>query len=202
MNRSHVGILIATGLASVALGAVSHDQPSTTPLTAEKLQVYADFIDTMSANKNFNLISNATHPFDASILEKNAPCLRDLVLQNSQDAKNTQHSLDPGILRGKPIRLVASDEEFAILKQHDSSAAAHPDPTKQFSMENTYLGVAEFSEIVFDETRRFAVLKYVLRCGLQCNSGEILVLEKVDSHWIGNTRRPCKFLPKSENPWP
>jgi hypothetical protein len=202
MNLPRATVLIAVALASFVLYAAPSDQPSKTPLTSEQQQVYADFIDIMSSNKNFNLISNRTYPFDSSILEKNAPCLRNLQLQNPEEAKNAYHSIDPGVLRGKSIRLVGTDEESTILKQRDLYVSSHPDSAKNVSMQDTYLGVAEFSELVFDKTHRFALLKYVLRYGTHFNGGGILVLEKVDSHWIGNTRFACKFLMNSEHPWP
>ena len=61
-------------------------------------------------------------------------------------------------------------------------------------------GVLALSEIVFDESHRFAVLKSVFLCGTHCSAATILVMEKVGSGWTGTTRRPCSFAVNRENP--
>ena len=55
------------------------------------------------------------------------------------------------------------------------------------------LGVLALSEIAFDETHHFAVMRYAFICGSHCNSGAILVLEKVGSRWTATTRAPVQI---------
>jgi isochorismate hydrolase len=50
------------------------------------------------------------------------------------------------------------------------------------------------------EMRHFAALKYVFLCGSRCNSAAIRVLEKVDTQWTTQNRRPCSFAMNRDNP--
>ena len=60
-------------------------------------------------------------------------------------------------------------------------------------------GILALSEITFDQSHHFAVLKYAFPCDSLCNSAAILVLEEVGSVTTQN-RRPCSFAMNRDNP--
>ena len=97
------------------------------------------------------------------------------------------------MLRGKPIRIINEQEESAVLKRRDADVAAQrTGSTKDASSLRKDLGILALSEIVFDNTHHFAILKYVFLCGSHCNSGAIFVLlGKVGDRWTAS-RRPCE----------
>jgi hypothetical protein len=164
------------------------------------LQVYGDFIDSFS-KMNFKSLSSRTFPLELSALGKDATCLKGLQFESAEESSKTLHSLGPELFRGHPIRVVDAQEESAILRQRDIDVAAHgKNSGTGVSEVTTDPGVLALSEIVFDKTHRFAVLKYVFLCGSRCNSGAVLVLEKVGSQWTGKTRRPCSFALNRDNP--
>jgi hypothetical protein len=170
------------------------------PLISEQLQVYGDFVESMS-KANFALLSKETFSLDLTKLDKDAACLRGLDLEKPEAAREGRHSLEPQVLRVKSIRFVDAQEEAAILKQRDAQMAAQAKtPTGDSTDLKSDLGILALSEVVFDRTHHFAILKYIFLCGSHCNSGAILVLEKVDSKWVGTTRRPCSFVPTQDNP--
>lgn len=149
--------------------------PAKTLLTPERLQVYSDFIESFSRT-NFRVLSNRTFPLDLSGLGKNAACMQGLQLDDTQEWSQAIHSLGPEVLRGQSIQIVDEQEETAILKQRDLDVATHgKDYMIDASGMPRDLGVLALSEIVFDKSHRFAVLKYVFLCGAHCNSGAILV---------------------------
>jgi hypothetical protein len=204
LRASHLAAAVALTAFPLLHSGASAQQPRlvNTPLSPDQQQVYADFVESMSASKRFRIVSATTYPFDISVLDKNAPCLKDLELQDPQDSQKIIHQLDPEILRKNPVRLVNADEEAEILRRKDAEAAAHPN-AKDASIDDVDPGVLELSEIVFDKSRHFAVLKLVYRVGSRSsNIVAILVLEKVDSHWVGTTRRPCKWSMNSAQTWP
>lgn len=165
------------------------------PLTAEQSQVYADFIQSLG-NANFKFVSQRTFPLDLSSVPKDAACLHDLQLEK---ADNAVHSLTQEVLRGRPIHFLSEQEETVTVKQRDTQNPG-ADSSKDRSGMTKDPGVLALSEITFDKNHRFAVLKYVFLCGSHCNSGAIIVLEKVGSQWTGTTRRPCTFIMNSDNP--
>jgi hypothetical protein len=174
--------------------------PDDAPLTSEESQVYGDFIE---SSASFKFLSDRTFPLDLSSLAKDAPCLRGLQLEPSNESGKAVHSISPQALRGRSIHLVGYHEESEVLKQRDAEVAAHGtvsmmDPSGMIKDP----GVLALSEIAFDKSHRFAVLKYVFLCGAHCNSGAIVVLEKVGSRWTGTTRRPCSFAVNRDNPRP
>jgi hypothetical protein len=175
-------------------------QPNKAPLTLERLQVYGDFMESLT-RMNFKFLSNKTFPLDLPSVPKDAACLQSLQLEVREESNKAVHSLSQEVLRGHSIHLVDQLEESAILKQRDADVTSHGvDSTKDAQDTTRDPGVLALSEIAFDKSHQFAVLKYVFLCGSHCNSGAILVLEKIGSRWTGTTRRPCSFVLNNENP--
>jgi hypothetical protein len=177
-------------------GRSSPAEPSKAPLTAEQSQVYADFIQSLG-NANFKFVSQNTFPLDLSSVPKDAACLHDLQLDST--AYKSIHSLGQEVLRGRAIRFLSEQEETATLKRRDTQNPS-ADSSKDGSGMTKDPGVLALSEIAFDKNHRFAVLKYVFLCGSHCNSGAIIILERVGSQWTGTTKRPCTFIMNSDNP--
>lgn len=202
MRRFRTFLLVGSGVVSLASYRPLTGASREVPLTSEQLQVYGDFVESFSKT-NFKFLSNKTFPLDLSSVGENAACLQGLQLEGADESRSTVHSLSPEVLRGHSIHLVGEQEESAILKQRDADAAAHGgNSTKDASGMAKDPGVLALSEIAFDKSHHFAVLKYVFLCGSHCNSGAVLVLEKVGSRWTGTTRRPCSFAVNRDNPRP
>jgi hypothetical protein len=195
-------LLLGTGLTILTLcrSWASAPLPDKAPLTSEQSQVYGDFIQSF-ANMNFKLLSNKTFALDLSSVGKDASCLQGIQFEAEQESNKATHLLSSEVLRGRSIHIVAAQEESTILKQRDAENAANGTESTRDALGATKdLGVLALSEIVFDKSHHFAVLKYVFLCGSHCNSGAILVLEKAGSQWIASTRRPCSFAVNRDNP--
>jgi hypothetical protein len=202
MRRFRTFLVLASGIASLASYRPLTGPSGEAPLTSEQLQVYGDFIESFS-KMNFKFLSSRTFPLDLSTVGKDAPCLQGLELEGVDETRSTAHSLSLEVLRGHPIQLIGDKQESAILKQRDTDAAARGgESTKDASGMTKDPGVLALSEIAFDKSHHFAVLKYVFLCGSHCNSGAVLVLEKVGARWTGTTRRPCSFAVNRDNPRP
>jgi hypothetical protein len=198
MRRLFTLILSGTGLFGLITcpsWAAPQGLGNTSP-TAEELQVYGDFVELMS-KAHFSFLSDRTFPLDLSNLPKDSPCLRGIRLEGAEAAAKESHVLGQQVLRGTTIRLTNAEQESAILRQRDADGV---NLRRDASGMMADLGVLTLSEIVFDETHHFAIMRYVFICGSHCNSGAILVLEKVGSRWTATTRRPCKFMPTQDNP--
>jgi hypothetical protein len=202
MKRFYKFLLLCIGLVSLVScrSWAGTSKPDKAQLTSERLQVYGDFIESFSKT-NFKFLSNRTFPLDLSSLGKDAACLQALQLEGMEESSKAVHSLGPEVLREHSIHLISEQEESTILKRRDADVAAHgADSTKRAPGVTKDPGVLALSEIAFDKSHHFAVLKYVFLCGSQCNSGAILVLEKMGSQWASTTRRPCSFAVNRDNP--
>jgi hypothetical protein len=164
--------------------------------TPDQSAVYLDFIQSLG-KMNFKYVANRTFVLDMSGVEKDAACLKGLTARAPDKSTEDIHILGPQLLQNASIHFVGKDDELAILKQRDIAKAQ--DVTEVHGMIKDP-GILALSEIEFDSSHRFAVLKYVFLCGSKCNSGAIVVLEKVGAHWTGTTRRPCSFEVNRENP--
>lgn len=186
-------LVLGIGISSLSTyrSCAATPQNSTAALSDEQVKVYGDFID-FFIKANFDSLLDKTFPLDLSGVDKDAACMRGLQLEDTH-GPIVMHSLGPNVLRGHPIPLVDEQEESAILKQKDANAVIPGGLTKD-------PGILALSEIAFDKSHRFAVMKYVFLCGSHCNSGAILVLEKQGLRWIGKTRRPCSFTINHKNP--
>jgi hypothetical protein len=84
------------------------------------------------------------------------------------------------------------------LKQRDIDVVAHVrDSMADASEMKGDPGTLARSEITFDKSHHFVVLKYVFLCGSRCNSPAILVLEKAGPQWTTQNRRPRSFANES-----
>jgi hypothetical protein len=176
--------------------SAAQQELSKSSLTGEELQVYGDFVDSMS-KAHFSFLSDKTFPLDLSNLPKESACLRGIKLEDAEAAGKRNHALGPQVLRSNVIRLVNAQQESAILRQRDADAV---NLKRDASGMMADLGVLALSEIAFDKTHHFAVIRYVFICGSHCNSGAIVVLEKAGTQWTGTIRRPCKFMPTQADP--
>jgi hypothetical protein len=201
MNGCWWFALCGIGLASLAACRSSAAPPrqSEGALTSDRLQVYADFIESFSKT-NFKFLSNRTFPLDLSGVDKDTACLQGLELEGTEEERKAVHLLGPEVLRGKAIRRVGAQEEGPILEQRDSETTMRGTGPGKDTSAAADPGILALSEIVFDKRHHFAVLKYVFLCGSRCNSGAILALEKVGPQWTGTTRRPCSFVLNQDNP--
>lgn len=186
---------VALGLAATlavsscfSLPAASQTKGST--LSPEQVQVYAGLIGSF-AKTNFRALSRNTFRLNLSGISKDAVCLQGLNLESSSGLETTNHVLGPDVLGGRSIHLLSPDEESAALKERDANAAERDDQTRRDTTRLTNdPGILALSDIVFDKSHRFAVVKYIFLCGSRCNSGATLVLEKEGGTWVPK-RRPC-----------
>jgi hypothetical protein len=124
-------------------------------------------------------------------IPKDAACLQGLDLESPSGSATDLHVLGPDVLGGRSIRLLSPDEESATQKERDTNAAANGGQKRgDTTLLTNDPGILALSEVVFDKSHRFAIVKYVFLCGSRCNSGAILVLEKEGSTWVPK-RRPC-----------
>lgn len=163
---------------------------SSSPLTDEQLNVYGGFLDKFVGLHIKNL-SSFTMPLDFNGFPKGRPCLSGMELENSPDVLNTSHTFGPEITKGRELNLVDPVEQTELLKQRDMASANQP---KRAGQSGDDLNFLILSEIAFDTTHRFAVVKYLRVCGEHCDSGATLVMEKVDGHWTTSSRRPCAMF--------
>lgn len=169
--------------------AAAHSNGSSS-LTPEQVQVYADFIDSFSQT-GFRVLLNRTFSLSLSVVAKDAACLQGVHLETVGKSGEGGHLLGPEVLRNHSIRIIREQDESAALKQQDTSSATRgTDSGRNGSGTPRDPGILALSEIIFDPTHQFAVIKYVFLCGPHCNSGAILVLEKVGDRWSAK-RRPC-----------
>jgi hypothetical protein len=183
MKRTLPSVLVLLVLALVC-EAQSKPLYSSPPLTEEQLSVYRGFLDKFGALHIKNL-SKITLPLDFKGFPEGRPCLTGIELENPSEALKTAHVFGPEITKGRELNLVDPLEQTKLLKQQDTSSA------NQAAQSGNDLNFLIFSEIAFDTKHEFAVVKYLLVCGEHCDSGETLVMEKVDGRWTTSSRRPC-----------
>jgi hypothetical protein len=180
-------ILLALPL---ACGAQSKPVLSGPPLTDEQLSVYRGFLDKFSA-LHFRNLSIVTSHFEFGGFPETRPCLAGIELENPSNAMKIAHVFGPEITNGRDLKLVNPLEQVELLKQRKTTSA---DQSKQVAQDENDLNFLMLSEIVFDTTHKFAILKYLLVCGEHCDLGATLVMEKVDGHWTTSSRRPCALF--------
>lgn len=164
---------------------------SSSALTDEQLSVYRGFFDKF-VGLRIKHLSSLTMPLDFNGFPEGRPCLSGIELGNSSKALNTNHAFGPEITKGRELDLVDPVEQMELLKQRDMLSANQP--KRAAGESGDVLNFLILSEIAFDTTHRFAVVKYLRVCGEHCDSGATLVMEKVDGRWTTSSRRPCAMF--------
>jgi hypothetical protein len=184
---------------SIIAGCRASAKPelSIATLSAEKLEVYGDFLDTFSS-LHFGRLANQTAPLILSDVPQGSPCIEGIDLEDQEEARRILHRIAPGITEGRNLILVDPIEQARILEQKESesvrSDASKEDKLKTVENISSQYGFLTLSEIAFDKKHQFAVVKYLYFCGSHCKHGGTLVMEKVGTSWSAKTRRPCTMI--------
>lgn len=180
-------VVFVFALACRSQANLNHSRPA---LTEEQLSVYRGFLDKFSALHIKNL-SKITVPLDFDGFPAGRPCLTGIELESLSESPNTAHVFGPEITKGRELSLVDPLEQTKLLQQASGNQAKESQNGQKKGSELNFLF---FSEIAFDAKHQFAVLKYLLVCGEHCDSGETLVMEKVNGRWTTSSRRPCAMF--------
>src|SRR6202035_3765547 len=133
LNTAFLSFTLMCALASsMALGCRSSAKPqlATSPLSAEQLQVYSDFLETFSA-LHFRRLANQTVPFVPSDLPQGSPCVQGIDLEGQSDAWKVLHRFGAEITNGKDLILVDPVEQAKLLEQKESEGATQANATKE-----------------------------------------------------------------------
>lgn len=171
---------------------------SESPLTAEQLEVYSAFLDSYLGEASENLGDRTVrfHPSDIETAEGYKGCLEgiELELQELEGARQVVHFLPAEIVTGRKLKLVDETQQLAKVREINERFAREEERTPEFVneiVEEVFAaGLLRLSEIVFDKTRRFAVMTYHFYCGELCGHWATVVLEKKGDKWE-KTNRTC-----------
>lgn len=189
LARVAMSFLLATAVAS---GCHSQQDVirSDSPLTEDQFAVYSGFFNNFSSLHVKNL-ANRTSRLDLSDVKESSPCLQGLELENLPDSRRTTHPFSMEITKGRDLRLVDAFQQAKIMEQEEKSDTAQTGSSKHDDTRPVQAsGFLVLSEIAFDKTHQYAVLKYVLVCGTHCKTSQTFVMERVGAQWKVKGR-PC-----------
>jgi len=158
---------------------------SASTLTGEQLAVYRGFLDALSS-VGFKNLATTTIAFGPSEINPTSPCVKGLQFENSNDSGRSVHLLGPEIVEGRKLELVDSVQQSKLIERADNTK----EPAPAASSERGFLVL---SEIAFDKTHQFAMLKYNFICGAHCLTSQTYVMTKVGEQWKVNGR-PCTMV--------
>jgi hypothetical protein len=163
-------------------------------LTEDERDLYAAFLDLyVPALKKFtgtnpaiiNLV-NTTAPLDLGHeLKENKDCFSGIAFDKRDKARNQLHTFDARLVSGREVRLVDLTQQSAI-----RNAITHGVPTTivgNTALETNFL---QLSEIAFDSTHQYAMIRYTFSCGNICAQGGVVVFAKARNRWRDD-HRPC-----------
>jgi hypothetical protein len=172
MKKSSAVLLLALFIGPSMTGkAQGKPMNSRTPLTTEELRPYGVFLDSFVGGSGESIpmsVSEKTIPLILNPQDKEG-CLQGIGFKISGVATQATHVFPASIIDGRPISLV--------------------DPNKQ-NAKDLQSGLLSVSEIGFDDTHGFAVIKFsLLQSGFVVRQGT-RVFSKSNGKWT-RTNRPC-----------
>jgi hypothetical protein len=177
----------ALALSSSSSGS-GHEQPikNTTPLDADEIAIYRTVLERRLSQGWTSLnVSDVTYLLDLTSDQSgmNCDCLQDIYLQDSS-AFHAFHELTADILPGKKMVLVDPAKQATIVRANDPDRTMRMGKTADEAVNNTFAtGLFSLSEIAFDRSHHYAIVRYGFWCGFLCGNGATLVLEKIGDRW-------------------
>ncbi len=197
MTRGYFGVfLLVCALPCFLCGCPAQKNATQTvvsALTGEQLAVYKGFLDALSS-AGFKNLATTTVAFDLSEIKPSSPCLKGLQFESSSDSGRSVHSLGPEIVAGRKLELADAHQQTALIASAGKTAVQQAGESKeQATTAALEHGFLVLSEIAFDKTHQFAVLKYNFVCGAHCLTSQTYVLARVGAEWKVKGR-PCTML--------
>jgi len=158
------------------------------PLSADELDIYqAVLAQRLSQGWTSLNVSVRTYPLDATDLRSGlsvCECLEDIYLEASSMAFHSYHQLTRDILPGKKMELVDPAKQAQIVRANDPDRTMRMGKTVHTAVRDAEAtGLFSLSEIAFDRSHHYAIVRYGFWCGSLCGDGETLVFEKVGGQW-------------------
>ena len=183
----------AMALSSSPSGS-GHEKPikNTTPLGADEVAVYRAVLEERLCRGCASLnVSNVTYLLDLTSDKNgmNCDCLQDIYLEDSS-AFHSFHELTAEILPGGNSALVDPAKQAKIVRANDPDRTMRMGKTADEAVNNAFAtGLFSLSEIAFDRSHHYAIVRYGFWCGSLCGSGATLVLEKTGDQWKVTDRK-------------
>ena len=184
-------VICAIVLSSLELVSAAKKAFSDVPLTDDQIAIYHTFLSDYSAGANFKVnVSRETSELLYSDLPWGSQCLDNIQPIRDKFVRLLPHKFDMQFNDLRKLRLVNPDEQLARIQDPGKAIRAEKtiDQAVSGGFEN---GLLTLSEIAFDRTGHFAIMKISFYCGGLCGHGSNIVFEKTrDGQWK-QTKRQC-----------
>jgi hypothetical protein len=177
-----LGVLLAT-----AFAAATDDKPnlSKSPMTSDQIEVYRAFLTSYtngSKSPHLNL-AKRTSALELSDEKGEGGCLKGIDLDGGAHPEAVIHEFDSKIPLRENITLVDTDEQGRVIKKNDPDRRGQGTPVNQAIDRAFASGLLTLSEVAFDKTRQYAVMKFSFVCGGLCGHGSTVVFQKRHGQW-------------------
>jgi hypothetical protein len=158
-------------------------------LTHDEIAVYREFLAVYSNGDSFSLnLGNRTMPLELTSGDRD--CLKGLVLGDATRLTSGGRLLTPEVVNTGKVVLVDPERQAAAVKANDPGEKIRSGQSVGDSVKSAFeSGLLEVSEIAFDRTHRFAVMRFSFFCGMLCGRGGTLVFERANGRWKASKRR-------------
>jgi len=180
-------IAMAVGLFVSPAFSQSKPKLDKTSLSEDQKEIYELFIKSQTKGDASRMILASTT--SALFLSGSiSGCLNDLHLKNLEEAQQFVHVIGPEIADQPKVTLVdarhykVADPGRAIKKGQNVGQAV---------AEGFAAGIWFVSEIAFDSSQQYAVMKHTFYCGRLCGYGATTVYEKTADGWAEQKHAKC-----------
>ncbi len=191
---------LATLVWGISICAAADDRKpilSETPLTTAQLQIYQVFLnsDTNGSRSDHIRLSNQTAPLDLTDEKKRGGCLDELEFEESVHPEWIFHKFDPQTTFPANVELVDPKKQSATVRKNDPSRTIKQGKPVDDAVQDAFAtGLLTVSEIAFDSTHEYAVMRFSFVCGMLCGHGETLVFRYVDGQWKHANKRCSRWI--------
>jgi hypothetical protein len=177
-----IGALLAT-----AFAAATDDKPalSKSPMSSDQIEVYRAFLSSYTnGNKSPHLnLAKRTSALDLTD-EKEGACLKGIDLDGAAHPESVVHEFDPKASLRENITVVDTDEQGRVIRKNDPSQTMRQGAPVNQAVDRAFAaGLLTLSEVAFDKTRQYAVMKFSFVCGGLCGHGSTVVFQKRRGQW-------------------
>jgi hypothetical protein len=185
-----LGVLLA---AVFAAGADGKPRLSQSPMESDQIEVYRTFLSSYtngSRSPHLNL-AKRTDALKLSDEKGAGGCLKGIDLDGSAHPEAVIHEFDPKTPLRENITLVDVDEQGRVIKENDPDRTMRQGTPVNQAVDRAFAsGLLTLSEVAFDKTHQYAVMKFSFVCGGLCGHGATLIFQKRHGQWK-ELKRDC-----------
>ena len=163
---------------------------SKSPMGPDQIAVYQSFLASYANGSRSDHLNLAMRTSPLELSEAANACLNGIRIEVAEEG-SVIHEFDPQVSLPTKITLVDPAKQGKKVRENDPGNTMRQSKSVDEAVETAFAsGLLTLSEVAFDKTHQYAVMRFSFWCGGLCGHGETIVYQRKNGKWE-RTNRHC-----------